>query len=304
MRCGAGPREPGDHRRRTASTGGRKAGVRDPTTWGLMMVSMFWDVPQAAAYSRPLPSRSPRRRGGVDRNAPNSGASRQAVGRAVARRCRAATRRSAANRKCRPLLPAGVHGRSARRAAARQGRPRAGMSRPSGFGRYGCGRDGDRAQTACPAPAQGRRESKAAAPGRRAFGSGSTFLRARPCGRRDRPRPPAGKGDRRSIAPRALAGRSSARLLREMAARRPAALRSPACRDRPRKVRPQGDHLLARECCGRLMTGRAERRTAAKASAELRRAASPVDVQIARKSGLRRTHSQANPRAFNVSNAR
>jgi hypothetical protein len=52
-----------------------------------------------------------------------------------------------------------------------------------------------------------------------------------------------------------------------------------------------------------LMTGRAERWTAAKASAELRRAASPVDVQIARKSGLRRTHSQAKPRAFNVSSA-
>jgi hypothetical protein len=128
-------------------------------------------------------------------------------------------------------------------------------------------------------------------------------LRARPCGRCDRPRPSAGNGDRLLIAPRALVGRSSARRRRGMAARRPAALRSPACRDRPRKVRPQGDHLLAKECCARLITGRAERWTAAKASAELRRAASPVDVQIARKSGLRRTHSQAKPRAFNVSSA-
>lgn len=166
---------------------------------------MLCDVPQAVAYSLPTPSRQPRRRDAADLIAPNSSASRRESGRAVARQCRAATRRRFADRECRSSLPAGAHGDLAARAAARRGRSRAGMTRPCGSGRCSYGQDGDRAQTACPAPARGLRESGAAIPGRYAYGSAAPFHPARQCERRDHPRPTAGNADRLSCAPTAPA---------------------------------------------------------------------------------------------------
>lgn len=268
------------------------------------MVSMLWDVLQAVAYTLQPPSRPPRRRGAVDPSVRNSGASRRAAGRAILRQFREATRRHSADRECRSSLPAGAHEGSAAPAAARQCRSRVGMPRPRGFGRYGFGLDGDKAQTACPAPEPARRESRAAIPVRHAFVLEATRLRARQCERRDQPRRTAGNPDRLWLVPTGPAARPSRRPRRPMAARRPAALRSPVCRDRLRKVRPQRDHLRVRGCCGRSIMVRAERRMAVWASAELRRAATPADAQSARKSGLRRTHSHAKPRAFNVSSAR
>jgi hypothetical protein len=167
-----------------------------------MMVFMLWDVLRAVAYILPPPSRPPRRRGGADPNARNSAASRQAADRAGARQCRVATRRRAGSRGCRASLPADVHRGLVGRATARQARPRVGRSRPRGSGRCGAGRDGDRAQTACPEPARARRESKAAIPGRYAYGSAPIPRRARQCERRDHPRPTAGNADRLSFAPK------------------------------------------------------------------------------------------------------
>jgi hypothetical protein len=169
---------------------------------GLMRVSMLWAVPQAVAYTSRPPSRPPRRRDGADPTAPNSAASRQAADRAGARQCRVATRRRAAGHEYRSSPPAGARGGSAMSAAARQARPRVGRFRPRGSGRCGVGQDGDRAQTACPAPARARQESKAAIPVRHAFGLGATPRPARQCERRDHPRLTAGNADRLSFAPK------------------------------------------------------------------------------------------------------
>lgn len=145
------------------------------------MVSMLYDVPQAVAYILPTPSRRRRRRGDADPSAPNSGASRRAAGRAILRQCRVATRRHSVDRECRSSLPAGSHGDWAASAAARQCRSRVGMLRPCGSGRCGYGQDGGRAQTACPAQARGRRESKATIPGHYACGSAAISRLARQC---------------------------------------------------------------------------------------------------------------------------
>ena len=171
----------------------------------LMMVSMLWDVPQAVAYTLQPPSRPPRQRGAVNPNARNSAASLQAAGRAGARQCRVATRRRFAGHEYRSSLPAGAHEGSAAPAAARQCRSRAGKTRPCGSGRCGYGQDGGRAQTACPAQARGRRESRAAIPGRYACGSAAISRRVRQCERRGYPRPTAGNADRLSCAPKAPA---------------------------------------------------------------------------------------------------
>lgn len=271
---------------------------------GLTISLMLWGVfPEVACTLRsPSQPRSPR--GDADPSALNSAASRQAAGRAGAWQCRAATRHRAGSRECKASLPAGVHRGPVARATARQVRPRAGRFRPRGCGRCGAGQDEDKAQTACLATARAPQESKAPIPGRNAYGSAPLPRRARRCERRDHPMPTAGNADRLLFAPKRPVARPSARSRRSTAARRPAARRSPVCRDRLRKVRPQRDHLRARGCCGRSTMVRAERRMTVWAAAELRRAASPADVQIARKSGLRRTHSQANPRAFNFSSAR
>ncbi len=265
---------------------------------------MLWDVPQAATYSLLTPSRPLRRRDGADQSALNSGATRWEAGRVVPRQCRAATLRRVEDRGCRASLLAGVREGLAGRAAARQGRSRVEMTPRLEFGRGDCGRDGHRARTACQVPARARRGSRATNPALHVFGSEAPSRLVQPCEQRDHPKPTVDRVDRLSFAPKAPAARSSARLGRATAARRSAAYRSPTCRDRPRKVRPQGDHLRASGCCGRSIIRRAERRTAVWASAELRRAITPADTQIARKSGLRRTHSHANPRVFNVSSAR
>lgn len=294
-------------RRSSASNGVRgwpESGGTRSDHMALMMASMLWGVLQAVADILPLPSPPPRQRDAVDPSARNSAASRRESDRAVARQCRVATRRRAGSREYRASLPGGAHADLAERATARQARPRAGMTRRFGSVRCGFGRDEGRVRTACPASARGRRESTAAIPGRYAYGSAAISRRARQCKRRDHPRSTAGSADRLLCAPKARVERSSVRLRQAMAARRPAARQSPACRDRARKVRPQWDHLRARGCCGRLIVRRAERRMAAKASAEVRCAAAPADAQIARKSGLRRTHSHANPRAFRFSSAR
>lgn len=169
---------------------------------GLMMVSMLWDVLQAVAYILPTPSRPPRQRDGADPSAPSLGASRRAEGRVVLRQYRVAMRRRFAGHEYRASLPAGVHRGLVGRATARQARPRVGRSRPRGYGRCGAGQDGDRAQTACPAPARAPPESKAAIPGRYAYGSAPIPRRARQCERRDHPRPTAGNADRLSFAPK------------------------------------------------------------------------------------------------------
>lgn len=166
------------------------------------MVSMLLDVPQAVAYILPTPSRPRRRRGDADPSAPNSGASRRAAGRAILRQCRVAKRRHSADHEYRSSLPAGAREGSVASAAARQCRSRVGMPRPRGFGRYGFGLDGDKAQTACPGPEPARRESRAAIPVRHAFGLGATRLRVRQCELRDQPRRMAGSPDRLPFAPK------------------------------------------------------------------------------------------------------
>jgi len=237
---------------------------------GSRLVSMLLDVPQAVAYILPTPTRPQRRRGDADPSAPNSGASRRAAGRAILRQCRVATRRHSADHEYRSSLRAGAREGSVASAAARQCRSHVGMPRPRGFGRYGFGLDGDKAQTACPAPEPARRESRAAIPVLHIFGLGETCLRARQCERCDQPRRMAGNPGRLWIVPTGPAARPSRRSRRAMAARRPAACRLPGCRDLLRKVRPQRDHLRVRGCCGRSIIVRAERRMAVWASAELR----------------------------------
>ena len=197
------PREPGDHRRRTAPAGGRKAGARDPTTSRLMTAAISSGVPQAVADSLPSPFRPPHRRGGASLNVPSSGANRPASDRASALQCHAATHRRVADRECKSSLPVGAHGDRARPAAARPGRSHVGTIRRRGFDRYSLGRDGDRDRTACPARARVRQGSRAAIPAHHVFGSEAPRRPAQRCGRHDHPSETAGTANRLPFAPMA-----------------------------------------------------------------------------------------------------
>jgi hypothetical protein len=120
------------------------------------------------------------------------------------------------------------------------------------------------------------------------------------CAARGRPSARTGSADRQSAAPMAPGGRSSGRRCQAPDSRRPQARRSPRYRDRARKVTPQWDHLLASGCCAIVMSARADRRTMVSVDVLARRAGAFAVCQMPRKSGLRRSHSQAKPRASNA----
>jgi hypothetical protein len=75
------------------------------------------------------------------------------------------------------------------------------------------------------------------------------------------------------------------------------------CQDRPGNPRPQWDHLRANGACGMSTSARADRGMEVLASIVTRRVCVLADTQAARKSGLRRSHSHANPRASKVRRA-
>jgi hypothetical protein len=119
-------------------------------------------------------------------------------------------------------------------------------------------------------------------------------------GSRGRPSVRKRNGDRPSPLPMAPAARSSERMYQVPDSRRSVASRLPTCRDRARKVRPQWDHLPAKGCCEIFRIRRADRRTATSVLVLMRRARGLLERQMSRKSGLRRSHSQAKPRASNA----
>lgn len=266
--------------------------------------AMMPEMSPAAPDIRPRPSPTRRRAGGGDRSAPSSLAIWPASDRAAVRPCREAPRRAVRDHTRRALPLAGEPARAASSGSARRGRSRVGTSRPRVRDRRDCGRDGDRGRTACRASAQARPAPRAQARVRRAVELGCGCRRPRECGPRDRPRPKAGRADRRASGPMAPVARWSGCAYRVTAAMRSPGLVSRVCQDRPGNPRPQGDHLRADRDSGLSIGVPVERRNASSAKAAARRIGAPAEAQAARKSGLRRSHSHANPRASNVRRAR
>lgn len=254
------------------------------------------DVVPAAVDIPPRPGPAPHRGGAGDPIVRSWRASRVALGRAATRRCREATRRPAPDHACRASPRDDARAHTGRSGAAARDRSRAETSPPPECGPRGRCPDEDRCRSLRPSAATDRPAARAIARARRGGGSGGAFRLAIQCERPGRPSVRRESEDRRSAEPREQAGRSSELKHQVRASRRPLGRRSRLYRDRARKVRPQGDHLLASGCCAIAMIIRADRR-AASTDAPTRLADGLAECQMLRKSALRRSHSQANPRA-------
>lgn len=253
--------------------------------------------------SHPRPYPLPRPRDGEDPIVQSSIATRPALPEAIRRQYRAAMRQPQSGRVWRASQPVGAHVDKGLRAAARQARPRVGTSRLHGHDRHGCDRDEDRGRKVCRALVRALREPTGQVPARHAAGSGYGCHRMRLCAVHDCPTPLADRACRRAIVPTAPGARSSVCACRVTAAKRSAEPRWQACQDRPGNPRPQWDHLRANGACGMSTSARADRRMEVLASIVTRRVCVLADTQAARKSGLRRSHSHANPRASKVRRA-
>lgn len=261
-------------------------------------------VTPAAADTHQRPSPLPHQQGGEGPSVPSSLANRQAADRATRRQCRAATRRTRRGRECTASPSDGRPGRTVRNARGCRDRSRGGRLRRRARGQTGHSRHGCIVRTVFRASVSGRQAAKAPVPRRDACECKGGCRRVQRCGSNDRPSGSARRAARLSSLPMARVGRASARQRRATVASRLADRGWRGCQDLPRKESPQGDHLLARGCRGRLTTGRAERRTRLKPTSDTRLTAGPAVCQITRKSGLRRSHSHANPRADSASNLR
>ena len=246
--------------------------------------------------------------GGVDRTAPSSLAIWPASGRAAVRPCRGATRpprvrSSYSEDHCRLPVPP-VRKRLRADWHAESDRAPEHLGRADAIGMVAVGMEVE------PERLAGRRLEPGGQPERklgvrRAVARGYVgAVGRRVCGSRDHPRPKASRADRRAFAPTAPDARWSTCAYRVTAARRLAGHRWQACEDRPGNPRPQGDHLRDDRGCGMSIGVRVERRIASSANAQARRIGAPADAQATRKSGFRRSHSHANPRASNVRRAR
>ena len=261
------------------------------------------DVIQAADDSHQRSSGPRHRQGAADRSVLSSIASLLAADRGPARRCRASSHRPAPGHGHRASPRGGVPVRKVRRGREHHDRLNGGRSpRPGCGSRVSCPDEG-RCRSSRPSRVLGPREARAAIRASLGGGSAGVSLPASRSGSRARPSVRKRNGDRRSPLPMAPAARSSERMYQVPDSKRSAARRLPTCRDRTRKVRPQWDHLPAKGCFEIFRTLRADRRMAASILGLTRRVGGLPERQVSRKSGLRRSHSQAKPRAFKVVNA-
>lgn len=258
----------------------------------------------AASDTHQRPSPLLHRQGGEGRIVPSSFANRRAADRATRRQCRAATRRTRRGRECTAWPYDGRPGRIVPSARGCRDRSRGGRSWRRARGQTGHSRHGCIVRTAFRASVSGRQAAKAPVPCWDACERIGGCRRVQRCGSNDCPSGSARRAARLSSLPMARVGRASARQRQATGASRLADRGWRGCQDLPRKESPQGDHLLARGCWGRLTTGRAERRALLRPTSDTRLAAGPAAWQITRKSGLRRSHSHANPRADKASNLR
>lgn len=210
-------------------------------------------------HRRPAPM--PSRRGGAGPSAGNSTSSHPALARAGWRQCRAATRPLPAGHGYRASPHGGLHRRRALREAAARVRSRAAGAMPHAPGRHGVDRREDRGRTTRPASVRARPAPRAPVRVRHDDESGDASRPAQRYGSAGRPIALAGTEGLLGFAPRALAGRTSMPQGPNRAPTRPACLRSLEYQAAARKVRPQGDHLLANGCSGRSTIGRADRET-------------------------------------------
>ena len=258
------------------------------------------DVIQAADDSHQRSSGQRLRQGAADRSVPSLIASRLAADRGPARRCRASSHRAAPGHGHRASPRGGAPARKVRRGREHHDRLNGGRSPQPGCGsRVSCPDEG-RCRSCRPSRAPSPREARAAIRASLCGGSAGVSLPASRSGSRARPSVRKRNGDRRSPLPMAPAARSSERMYQVPDSRRSAARRLRTCRDRTRKVRPQWDHLPAKGCFEIFRIRRADRRTTASVLGLTRRSAELPERQISRKSGLRRNHSQAKPRASNA----
>ena len=258
------------------------------------------DVTQAADDSLQRSSGQPHRQGAADRSVPNSIASRLATDRGRAHRCHASSHRPAPCHGHRASPCGGAPARKVRRGREHHDRLNGGRSPRPGCGPHVSCPDEGRCRSCRPSRAPGPRGARAAIRASLCGGSEGVSLPASRSGSHARPSVRKRNGDRRSPSPMAPAARSSERMYQVPDSRRSAARRLPTCRDRTRKVRPQWDHLPAKGCFEIFRILRADRRTTASLVVLARRAGGLPERQMSRKSGLRRSHSQAKPRASNA----
>jgi len=237
------------------------------------------------------------RQGAANRNVPSLIASLLAADRGPARRFRVSSHRRAPCHGHRASPRGGAPARMVRRGRERHDRLSGGSSpRPGCDSRVPCPDEG-RCRSCRPSRAPGPRGARVAIRASLVGGSAGVSLPVSRSGSRARPSVRKRTGDRRSPLPMAPAARSSERMYQVPDSRRSAARRLPTCRDRTRKVRPQWDHLPAKGCFEIFRILRADRRTTAWLLVLARRAGGLPERQMSRKSGLRRSHSQAKPRA-------